>query len=215
MRAPLRTITSYIGLLKKKLGNKLTEADGEYFNTIETGALRLNDLIEDLLEYSKVNSLALNISNFSLRDLVNEVFENLSFQIDKNNIEVKNLESETMLFADRTMIKQILQNLIDNAVKFQKDIVNAAVEVRSHQDPTHYYISVSDRGIGIPEEYIDKIFGKFTQLNPKDAYEGTGLGLAICQEYIKKHKGEIAAKNNSDQGMTFTFSISKKLEKEL
>lgn len=211
LKAPLKTIGGFIGILKRRFYNISEKNYKSYFDMIERSAKSLNLLVDDLLQFSKASSKDLNIEQVSLESMVEEVKENLDFSIlkSKGQIEITNCNIE--LYADRIKIKQILQNLISNALKFKETGRNPFIEVRSWENASHIFVSVKDNGIGISKEHFDKVFEQFARIKTEKQFEGTGLGLSICAKYVKGHKGEIWVKRNVGHGVKFTFSISKSL----
>ncbi len=211
LKAPLKTIGGFMGILKSRFYNAAEDNYKSYFDMVERSAKSLNLLVDDLLQFSKANSQALNIERVSLEDMVNEVKENLDFSISKANGEIQITDCNVRFYADRIKIKQILQNLVSNAFKFRDAQRSPIVEVSSWEDEKHIFVSVKDNGIGISEENFDKVFEKFTRIKTEQKFEGTGLGLSICSKYIEKHKGDIWIERNDGYGVKFTFTISKSL----
>jgi len=136
--------------------------------------------------------------------------EDLDFCISQSQGKVVWNDCHIRLYADRVKLKQVLQNLVGNALKFRDAGRAPLVEIRAWENTSHIYISVRDNGIGISEKHFKRVFKKFARMHEKE-FEGTGLGLCICEKYIKKHKGNIQIERNTDYGVTFTFSISKSL----
>lgn len=112
---------------------------------------------------------------------------------------------------DRTKIKQLVQNLIDNPIKFSRDTIAPVLETQFREDEDTFYISITDNGIGLDSKYIETICDDFVQLHRQEEFEGTGLGLSICNKYIIKHGGHISASQNEEPVSTFRFTISKNL----
>ncbi len=211
IKAPLKTIGGFMGILKRRFYNAAEDNYKSYFDMVERSAKSLNLLVDDLLQFSKANSQALNIERVSLEDMVNEVKENLDFSISQANGQIQIIDCKVQLYADRIKIKQVLQNLISNAFKFRDARRSPIVEVSSWEDENHIFVSVKDNGIGISAEHFDKVFEKFTRIKTEQKFEGTGLGLSICSKYIEKHKGDIWIERNAGHGVKFTFTISKSL----
>lgn len=211
IKAPLRTISSFIGLLKKSLSTSIGAREKEYFSIVETSARRLDDLVDDLLQYATVNSQKMNIQAFEIDELIESVVNDLQYRIATTTTKITIDTSVKSITADMTMLRQVLQNLIDNAVKFSVEDRASEITISSEEDDNFFYISIADNGIGVIEEYTDQIFDQFTQLNTKDQYEGTGLGLSICRRYMTKHHGSISVRKNEPHGSIFTCSISKSL----
>lgn len=211
IKAPLRTIQGFAGVLKKKFYHRAEESERSFFDFIEKGAKSLNLLVDDLLEYSKSNTKILHVERFEFKDVLEEVVRILDFSITQVNGSIETTNCDFSVNADQIKIKQILQNLLSNALKFKDENRDPIVQVNAREDADFFIISVKDNGIGIAEEHFDEVFQKFARLNTQTKYEGTGLGLSICAKYIKKHKGKISISRNEDFGVTFTFSISQHL----
>lgn len=212
IKSPLRTISSYIGLLKKKLETKVGNEEMGHLNIVENNSKRLNDLVNDLLLYTKANADNLNLSRFNLQDLINEVLNDIEFRVSQSECEIEKLGLDSVITADRIKLKLILQNLIDNAIKFSADKSPPKVRIAFKEDESFFDISVSDNGIGIPLQFKNEVFDKFIQLNPKDKYEGTGLGLSIVKNYVEKHHGIISISDGIESGTKISFTISKELK---
>ena len=142
---------------------------------------------------------------------VNEgsVLESLEFNIKKLDATIINNCKNLILVADKIKIRQIFQNLIDNALKFIDPQRAPVVTLSNWEDDNYVFFSVKDNDIGISEKFYNKVFEKFAPLNPKDKYEGTGIGLSLCNEYIHKHGGSLQIIRNPDFGVSFIFSIKK------
>lgn len=212
IKAPLRTIQSFAGLLAKRYGKEIDDSGKTYLDFIVKGAKSLNLLVDDLLSFSKDSAKPLNITNFNLKELIDDVIQNLDFSISNVNGQVDAQNCNLEINADQIKIKQVLQNLISNALKFHDKERQPVVQISATEHGSEIVISVKDNGIGIPEDQFESVFQKFTRLNTNDEYEGTGLGLSICAKYIKEHAGQISLKRNIEFGVTFIFSISKNLK---
>jgi len=210
LKTPLRTIASFTGLLKHNLSKNKDEKIDTYVRAIETGAKRMNSLVVDLLDYSKVNSQLLNIDEFSFGDICKEVKENLKYVIDLNKVKLHVANDELTLMADRSKIKQVLENLVNNAVKFSSKVDFPEISINAELKDAEYLISVTDNGIGIESKYHEEIFDTFKQLHAKSKYEGSGLGLAICKNIVEKHGGKIWVESTLGEGTSMHFSIPKR-----
>lgn len=210
IRCPLKTIGGFTSILKRRFYSIADENTRSYFDMLEQSTKRLGLLTDDLLQFSKTDSPGLNIERILLTDVLQEVKEDLNFYIVQSQGQVVWRDCDIQLYADHIKLKQVLQNLICNALKFRAAGRTPLVEIRAWENAGHICISVKDNGIGIPEKHFERVFKKFARIHEKE-YEGTGLGLSICEKYIKKHKGHIQIERNGDYGVTFTFSISKSL----
>ena len=169
----------------------------------------MNNLIEDLLSYSRVNTQEHILEPMSPEDTLFVVSHNLSKKIQETHttIEIKNLPKE--IIANKTKLNQLFQNLIANAIKFRKKDVNAKVIVSGSEDERNWMFSVADNGIGIKDEFFEKIFGLFKKLHSKSDYQGSGIGLAVCKRIIEQHGGKIWVESEYEVGTTFHFTIPK------
>ncbi len=210
LKAPIRLINSFSSLLKVKLGDKLNEEEQEYFEFIESNGQKMSNLIDDLLQYSKVNSQKLNISKINAQEIAEEVLTILRHQADDKNVKVKIVEPLPVLRADPIKIKRVFQNLISNAIKFSDKGEEAKVEIGVTDFKNKWKFFIKDNGIGIKNKNQD-IFKPFTQLNPNSKYGGTGMGLSFCQKIIQRHGGEISFDSVPGKGSTFCFTIDKSL----
>jgi len=212
IKAPLRTIHSFSSLIKKKFYDQAQSKERQWFDFVEKGAKNLNLLVNDLLSYSKSNTKELNIELIDLSLIIEEVILLLNYSISEANAKINIHNCNFKLYADQIKLKQILQNIISNAIKFRDPERQPIISIYGKETDKHYCISIEDNGIGIEEDYFDQVFEKFARLNSKDKYEGTGLGLAICAKYIKEHKGQISIQRNPEYGVTFNFSVGKECE---
>jgi len=211
IKAPLSTIAGFIGILKNKFYNGAEEKEKNYFDFVEKSAKSLNLLVKDLLEFSRSSSKTLNIRRIALETVLEEVIQNLDFSITQANAKINLTDCNLYIHADQIKIKQILQNLLSNALKFRAENRAPIIQVRAWEDSNFLHIEIEDNGIGISEENFDEVFQKFARINNNGEFEGSGLGLSIVANYIKRHQGEISIKRNEIFGVTFTFTIKKSL----
>lgn len=211
IKAPLRTIYSFGTLLKNRFNNISDEKSKSYLDFMLKGAMSLNLLVDDLLEFSKSDTKTLQITAFELNDLVDDVTQNLDFSISQTNATIEKINLSVIVNADYVKLKQILQNLISNALKFYSPERTPRVIISLSDREELYAISVSDNGIGIPEDKFEEVFQKFHRLHSKDKFEGTGLGLSICKKYVQAHNGNISIRKNDTYGITVDFTISSDL----
>jgi len=214
LKSPLRTVGSFSSLLKRRAKDKLNENEMEYLDMISNAAKLMWNLVDDLMTYSQVNSLQMNLKANDANHLVEEVLANLDFSINENNakINVSNLPEKIMV--DETKVRQVFQNLIANSLKFMPPNTTPEININCVPENGFWKFSVEDNGIGIQNEYRDKIFKPYKQLHTKDKFEGTGMGLAICKKIIEKHGGDISFESEEGKGTTFYFTIPTSLEVE-
>jgi len=209
LREPLRTISGFANLLEKKYLGKLDETADEYLGYILTSTKNMNALIEDLLIFSRVHTGEHTIEKIDLDDLLFQVVRSLDGSIKDTGAIVTYENIPETIKANRTKIKQLFQNLISNAIKFRKPDIAPQVIISAKSKGKFWEFIVQDNGIGINEEYFDKIFMIFKRLHTKDQYEGTGIGLSLCKKIVEQHGGEIHPESTVGEGTTFYFTIEK------
>ena len=177
---------------------------------MQAAAERMSILIEDLLAFSRVSSRAQPFARVNLNTVIREVLSDLETRIKSSGgrVEVGDLPE---LEADPTQMRQLLQNLISNALKFRQPDRPAAVQVRAgaaeDTPPGTCRVLVEDQGIGFDEKYSGRIFTIFQRLHGRHEYEGTGIGLAICRKIVERHHGSITARSAPGQGATFVVTL--------
>jgi len=208
LKEPLRMIKSFSKLILEKYKEDLDEEGKEYLSYIKEGSNRMDQLLDDLLKYTRIGSKKVEIEKVDLNEVMDIVTLYLKDPIEKSsaNIICKTLPT---ISSNQSLLIQLLQNLILNAIKFQKGDTNPEIVIDHTEDEFSYQICVKDNGIGIPLEQQDRIFIIFQQLHAKNAFEGTGIGLAICKKISKKLGGEIWLESDGKSGSSFFFSIPK------
>ena len=213
LREPLRNISGFITLIRKQCdGVDLDEATRkeihEYFEYVHQGVQQMEELISDIKEYSAINVLEKNFSKVAMGDLAHQVRDTLDAEITKTHATIFIQSEIPEVNGDKTLLYSLLLNLISNAIKYHKPEVPPVIHINySHTDKGHVF-SIKDNGIGIPEEYRERIFHAFKRLHGKQgAYSGTGLGLAICKKTVEIHGGDIWLESTPDEGSTFYFSL--------
>lgn len=208
LQEPLRTITNFVQLLDRRFSDKIGEEGKEYVFFAVDGAKRMSSLIKDLLEYSRVGRKEATIQKTDLTMIFDSKLRDLSQRIKEKNAEVKRIGLPEDLFCVPNQISILLYNLINNGLKFNNSST-PEVEVRGMERDDHWLFTVTDNGIGIPEEYKENIFEIFRRLHAKDEYEGSGIGLAICKKIVMRHEGDIWLESQEGEGTTFFFTIKK------
>lgn len=209
LQEPLRMITSFLQLLQKNLGAQLDEKSHKYIHFAVDGAERMKKLIRDLLEYSRVGSMEMKLSDVDCNEVMKIVKSFYSLALNELNakLEIKPLP---VIQAFKPQILQLFQNLVGNALKYHNGKA-AEIEVECQEEPRFYRFSVKDNGIGIDPKYFDKIFVVFQRLHNKSEYSGTGIGLSICKKIVNHHGGRIWVESQPGEGSTFYFTIPKKI----
>lgn len=205
LQEPLRAVTSYTQLLAQRYQGNLDAKADKYINYIVDGASRMQQLINDLLAYSRLGTRAQEFEAADCNAAVQQSLSNLQIAIAEKNA-VITYESLPTVMADEFQLVQLFQNLIGNAIKFCRQdvpIIHIAAIMQDHE----WLFSVRDNGIGIDPEYADRIFIIFGRLHSRREYSGTGIGLAICQRIVERHGGRIWVESQSGEGATFYFTI--------
>jgi len=201
-----------VSFFSQKLGDayrdKLDQDANNYIKFAVDGSKRMLDLIDGLLEYSRLQTNAKSFVRVDMNNVLKKVFSNLSFKIKEKNA-VINVTPEKLpvVIADENQMVQLMQNLVVNALKFTNEEPLINISASSVEDK--YVFSVSDNGIGIEPQCRERIFKIFKRLVRDNEYEGTGIGLAICKRIVEHHGGEIWVESQSEMRTTFMFSITK------
>jgi PAS domain S-box-containing protein len=207
LQEPLRMISGFMQLLEKRYAPQLDEKALEYIGYATDGAERMKQLILDLLEYSRVNTDAGNVTEVNMNAIMQQVTSIFAAAIQEAGatIRVSNLP---VVNARRTQMLQMLQNLVGNALKYRGS-APLVIEVDSYETEDRWVFSVKDNGIGIEPKFFEKIFIIFQRLHNRNEYSGTGIGLAICKKIAERHGGEMMVASEPGKGSRFSFSIAK------
>ena len=206
LQEPLRMVSSYLQLLEKRYKDKLDADANDFIQFAVDGSNRMRNLINSLLQYSRVNRIK-PFEKINTKGLLQEVLQDLKDVIKVNAANVK-VEELPDVFGDTVLIGQLFQNLISNAIKFKGE-KNPEVIISGREQNGELLFSVKDNGIGIQKEYSDKIFVIFQRLHSKEKYPGTGIGLAICKKIAERHGGKIWVESEVGKGSTFYFTLIK------
>lgn len=209
LKTPLRTIISFLNLIERKIKNKYPdESLEEYLDFAINGAKQMNQLIVDVLEFSKLGSN--NLAKEKLVDLNEIVFNTCQFLqpiIHEKNAQI-NAGELPSIFADQSHMSQLFRNLIENGIKYNKS-QEPLISIAHTNKRDDHVITFKDNGIGINEEYKDQVFEMFKRLHVSSDYEGTGIGLAICKKIVKQMGGSIYINSKEGEGSTFVISLPK------
>ena len=206
LQEPLRMVSSYTKLLEKRYVGKLDNDADEFIAYAVDGASRMQTLIRDLLEYSRVGTKALQVSQVDVSEIVVQTIRNLKKLIDERHAQIV-WDSLPTVPADPIRLTQVFQNLLANAIKFCDATSPPYVTVGAEQRETDWLFFVQDNGIGIEPVHLAKIFDVFHRLHNRKIYSGTGIGLAICKRIVEDHKGKIWVDSTPNKGSTFFFTL--------
>jgi light-regulated signal transduction histidine kinase (bacteriophytochrome) len=213
LQEPLRSISGFSDILANSLGDDISDQSERALDKIKTGVTRMRTLILDLLTYSRIPSNPQAAKLIDTNDLVKQCLQNLEGSIlaSQANITIQDLPD---MVGNYSQISQVFQNLLGNALKF-KD-ANRPLEVSVTAEPSglDWKFAVSDNGIGIAQEFSQRIFLVFQRLHTRDVYSGNGIGLSVCQRIIERHGGKIWVESTPGQGSTFLFTIPRPAEEQ-
>jgi Bacteriophytochrome (light-regulated signal transduction histidine kinase) len=206
LQAPLATIVSYAQLLEKRSKDKLDSQANKFIGNIVYGCMRMQNLIDDLLEYSRFGRSDKLLQQTDCNQVFEQAIANLQGVIRDTEAVVCSSELP-VVHGEISQLVQLFQNLVGNAIKYRQDAPPVvSVSACKHQD--HWLFSVSDNGIGIAQQHQERIFKIFQRLHTQKEYSGTGIGLAICQKIVQRHGGRIWVESEPGQGSTFRFTLN-------
>ena len=220
LQEPLRKIQAFGERLKTKCHDTLPPEGRDYLERMQSAALRMQTLINDLLMFARVDKTARPFENVDLARVAREVVYDLEARIEQAGARVE-IGEMPVIEADPLQMRQLFQNLMGNALKYHRPDVAPVIKIhasvieerRAHRRPGSHPFSdfarvmVEDNGIGFDEKYLDRIFTVFQRLHGRKQYEGTGIGLAICRKIVERHDGSITAKSTPGCGATFVVTL--------
>ncbi|MCD4785514.1 MAG: PAS domain S-box protein [Candidatus Eremiobacteraeota bacterium] len=207
LQEPLRKVTAFGDCLKRHSADVLDGKSLNYLNRMQNAAIRMKQLIEGLLKYSRITTRARPLEEVDLNNIVKGILSDLEAHIKKNNAVIEQGELP-IVKADKLQIKLLFQNLISNALKFSRPGINPLIAFSSRIiEGQLVEIQVKDNGIGFREKYLDRIFKPFQRLHTRDEYPGIGMGLSICKKIVERHGGQITAKSKPKEWATFLITL--------
>jgi light-regulated signal transduction histidine kinase (bacteriophytochrome) len=210
LRAPLRHIAGFTELLQKHSDSVLDDKGRDHIGMIRTAANRMDNLVDDLLAFSRIGRAETQTTTIDLAQLVNEVVSEIAPDIKGRNL-LWRVGSLPICSGDRSMLRLVFANLISNAVKFTRTRDQAEIEIGSlDHGPDRMVVFVKDNGVGFDMKYEAKLFGVFQRLHSQEAFEGTGIGLATVQRIIHRHGGRVWAEGSINGGATFYVALPKR-----
>ena len=206
LQEPLRKVLAFGDRLAAKYGSVLGETGQDYLKRMRDASQRMQTLINDLLTFSRVTTRAQPFVKVDMNLLIQDVISDLEHQIDRTQgkIEISELP---VIEADPTQMHQLLQNLINNGLKFHREGIPPVIQLSAKALKKTCKISVKDNGIGFDMLYLDRIFKPFQRLHSRQEYEGSGMGLAICRRIVERHGGELTATSATGKGSTFVVTL--------
>ena len=206
LQEPLRKIQAFGDRVKSSYSEVLDERGRDYLQRIQDAAGRMQKLISDLLKYSRVTTKSQPFVSVNLAQVAREVVSDLEVRIERTGgcVEVGDMPT---IDADPTQMRQLLQNLIGNGLKYHREDEAPVVKVHGEVLDVMCKIIVEDNGIGFDEKHVSRIFEVFQRLHGSSEYEGTGIGLALCRKIVERHGGSITAESSPGQGATFIATL--------
>ncbi len=219
LQEPLRKIRTFGDRLRRSCEEVLDDKGNDCLNRMQNAAERMQDLIQGLLTLSRVTTKGIDFVPVDLGKVVREVMADLEIPIEKTDAQIEWVKLPT-IEADSMQMRQLFQNLLGNAIKFQEKGNRPVIKISSRLDSDssflnpvgiskkdYYQITVEDNGIGFDEKYRDRIFDVFQRLHPRDVHKGTGVGLSICRKIVERHGGSIEAKSQEGEGAKFLIRL--------
>ena len=198
-------ISSYVQLLGRRYQGKLDSDADEFIHFAVDGAKRMQNLINDLLSYSRVGTRTNPLVQVSAEDILKEALANLQFLIEESSAKITH-GPLPVVRGDFPQLVMVFQNLVGNAIKFRGAEL-PCIHIEARRAAEEWIFSVRDNGIGIDPKFAERIFVIFQRLNDRTAYPGTGIGLAICKRVIQRHGGRIWVESEPGEGATFYFTL--------
>ncbi len=206
LRAPLRSINGFADILEEDYRDSLDEEGLRLLGIIKSSGIKMGQLIDDILEFSRLGRKELKKGKVIMQDVFKEITSEVSLHHKDLNINFK-IDQLPDVKGDLSLLKQVVTNLVSNAVKYSSKEKEIMIEVSSIEKEDRVVFSIKDNGTGFDMKYHDKLFGVFQRLHSLNEFEGTGVGLAIVRRIVTKHGGEIWAESELDKGSTFYFSL--------
>jgi PAS domain S-box-containing protein len=208
LKEPLRGIEAFAGFLLEDYGSQLDEQGKRYLNFLQQAAIRMKDLIHDLLTLTAMSRKEGAFQLVDIKWVLAEVQQDLQFSIRERGATVRIESPMPVVTGDPTRLSEVFKNLLSNALKFNR--ATPVVTIMCREEADAFVFSVADNGIGIDPRYRERIFDLFERLNPQEEFDGTGAGLAICKKAIEGHGGRIWVESEPGGGSLFAFTIPKR-----
>ena len=208
LQEPLRMISSYAQLLQRRYGGQFDGDADDFIGFMVDGVKRMQRLICDLLEYSRVTNKNHTFEEFDAAEAVETALDNLAAAIKETEARIS-VDGLRVICGDRTQFVQLIQNLVGNALKYRHPGRAPEIAITSVEEEAGWRFTISDNGIGIESEYFEQVFKMFQRLHTRDRYDGTGIGLAICKKIVDRHEGRIWVDSVAGEGASFVITLPK------
>lgn len=208
LKEPLRMISSFLSLLENRYGENLDEEGKKYIGFAVEGASRMREMIDAILKYSRIDRSEVVFREVSTEKILDEVKQLLSVSIQESNASITN-DNLPNLYGDYNQILSLFQNIIINGIKFRRKDTPPVIHISSKDTEEMWEISFEDNGIGIREDFYERIFHIFQRLHTHREYEGIGMGLTLCKKIAIRHGGDIRVQSDTNKGSIFFVTIAK------
>ncbi len=206
LKAPLGYISMCANLIKKDYEDKLDEEGREFLDVMSRSAIRMQEMIRNLLEYSRIGANKKDFEDINTNDVIAEALEKLTVEVNESDAQIS-YDNLSHVRGNRNLLVQLFQNLIGNAIKYRRDYQNPEIIISVEKQNNEWIFSISDNGIGIDPKFKDKIFTIFQRLHTDEEYSGSGVGLSFCQRIVEFHGGKIWLDTDYKDGSHFFFSL--------
>ena len=206
LRTPLRAIDGFSKMLMEDYEDKLDDEGKRMLRVVRTNTDRMGQLIDDILQFSRMGRQDLSLAPVDMERLVRAVFNELQPLVAGRDVRLQ-VRPLPAVLADAALLRQVLINLLSNAIKFTQPRAQAIIDVTGLVEGAQAAFCVQDNGVGFDMQYVDKLFGVFERLHSTDEFEGTGIGLAIVRQIVVRHGGKVWAEGKLDHGATFHFTL--------
>jgi len=209
LQEPLRKVHSFGQFLMEDYHDQLPEEGQDYVERMQKSSIKMKVLIQDLLKLSRIGTAEAQFANVKPAELLQMALDDLSLAIEESQAEVI-VEDLPAVSANPTLLTQLFENLIGNAIKYRSDERNSKIIIRAKEQGRMVQFSVKDNGIGMEDRFFEKVFGVFQRLHGQtDKYKGTGIGLSLCKKVVERHGGKIWVNSTIGKGSTFYFTMPK------
>ena len=213
LRTPLRAIDGFSRILIEDFNEKLDDEGRRVLNVIRSNTVRMGQLIDDILSFSRLGRIEMNALDIDMEKLARSVVNELKPTVHDRNVELI-IGTLPPSQGDKAMIRVVIVNLVNNAIKFTRPRTVARIEIGGRTENSENIYFVRDNGVGFDMNYQTKLFGVFQRLHSQDEFEGTGIGLALVKQVITRHGGRVWAEGKVDEGAVIHFTLPQKKEKE-